>query len=300
LASTLRYLAGGSYLDIAFEFGMSPITFMHSVLWNTCNAIEVSLDIDFSLAPEDLHRSSEEFANYSNNRMKGCVMAIDGWVCVTRQPTKEEACGNVTAYRNRKHCWGIVCLAGCDARCRFTMFSCQNSGSTYDSTAWQFTSLRTALEEGKLHKDYYVIGDEAFVNTQQFLVPWGGRNLGIWKDSFNYHLSSMRQCIERAFGLLTQRWGIFWRPLNCRADKWPLICIVAAKLHNFCIDRKEMEVPSRWSADIQIGDRWQLVDNEDEEFGGSRPTGDTRRRITYQLELEGFLRPPHAQVNSRA
>ena len=37
---------------------------------------------------------------------------------------------DVMAYRNRHDCWGLVVLAGCDARCRFTMFSCKNCGST--------------------------------------------------------------------------------------------------------------------------------------------------------------------------
>ena len=39
-----------------------------------------------------------------------------------------------------------------------------------------------------------------------------GRGLDRYKDSFNYWLSHSRQAVERAFGMLTQRWGIFWRP----------------------------------------------------------------------------------------
>ena len=57
------------------------------------------------------------------------------------------------------------------------------------------------LDNGDLPSEYFVIGDEAFVCSSQILCPWSGSNLGLWKDSFNYHLSSMRQCIERAFGL---------------------------------------------------------------------------------------------------
>lgn len=49
----------------------------------------------------------------------------------------------------------------------------------------------------------------------------------------------MRQCIERAFPLLTQRWDIFWRPLRSSYDKWTLVCSVAAKLQNFCIHENE-------------------------------------------------------------
>jgi hypothetical protein len=53
---------------------------------------------------------------------------------------------------------------------------------------------------GKLHTDFYVIGDEAFTCTRQFSVPWSGTGIGIARDTFNYCLSVRRQVIERVFG----------------------------------------------------------------------------------------------------
>jgi hypothetical protein len=102
---------------------------------------------------------------------------------------------------------------------------------------------------------YYFIGDEAFVCTTQFLVPWSGHGLDVWSDSFNYHLSSMRQCIERAFGVLTQRWGVFWRELKCSFDKWTLVVTVAAKLHNYCIDMRDTDIAPRRNEDFEYGDQ---------------------------------------------
>lgn len=81
-------------------------------------------------------------------------------------------------------------LAGCDSKCRFNMFSCQWSGGTHDCLAWEGCNMKCVLDDGLLPEKYFVIGDEAFVNTPQFLVPWSGRGLGPWKDSFNYYLSS--------------------------------------------------------------------------------------------------------------
>jgi hypothetical protein len=56
---------------------------------------------------------------------------------------------------------------------------------------------------------YFFIGDKAFTNTFQFCSPWSGRGLDEYKDSFNFWLSHSRQCVRHAFGILTQRWGIF-------------------------------------------------------------------------------------------
>lgn len=295
VACALRWLAGGSYLDISNLFGVSSGNFFSSrgVLWQTLDAFDKCLTIAFNVNPQSLHDTAEGFARYSHGRMNHCVMAIDGWVCKTREPSDKEV-GNAKHYRNRKNCWAIVVLAGCDSKCRFTFFNANNSGSTNDIVAWNNSRLKAALDENALPTPYYFIGDEAFTNTSQFLVPWSGSNLGMYKDSFNYHLSRMRQCIERAFGQLTGRWGIFWRPLDCQFDKWAHMCTVCAKLHNFCIDNKDEEHSApRAAEDHQQGDAWVVLENNDPETDSElrgRPSGDTRRDITNYLENNGWLR----------
>ena len=227
-------------------------------------------------------------------------MAVDGWVCQTRKPYVTEVDTPIT-YRNRKDMFGIVVMAGCSSDTRFMMFSCISSGSTNDVIAWNMSNVKNALDEGRLPPKYYFIGDEAFSNTNQFLVPWSGHGLDPWKDSFNFHLSSMRQCIERAFGILTQRWGIFWRPLRCDFRRWPLICITAAKLHNFCLDMNEGSdtILSRYDEDMYPGDEYNVVMNGnlnemDDDNIAVRPTGDRRRNLTAMFEHIGVRRPNNA------
>ena len=45
------------------------------------------------------------------------------------------------------------------------------------------------------------------------LTPWKGTKLPKAQDAFNYYLSLHRQVIERSFGQLVARWGIFWRAI---------------------------------------------------------------------------------------
>jgi hypothetical protein len=216
LAATLRWLAGGSHHDISAFFGLSSINFFHPkyFLWETLDVLDAELELGFSLDENYLKETAEGFSEFSGGHLKHCVMAVDGWVCKTRQPTKKEVGQAVASYRNRKQCFGLVVLAGCDSKCKFTMLSVKSSGSTHDCTAWEATNMKTVLDLQLLPFKYYLIGDEAFVCTNQFLTPYSGSNLTMWQDSFNYHLSRMRQCIERAFGILTQRWGIFGEILD--------------------------------------------------------------------------------------
>ena len=38
----------------------------------------------------------------------------------------------------------------------------------------------------KLTEKYYARGDSAFMNTNNFLTPFEGINIDVYKDSFNY------------------------------------------------------------------------------------------------------------------
>jgi hypothetical protein len=76
LAVTLRWLAGGSYLDLCFAWGVATSAFYHpdKVLWPTVEAIdaafEIGLPVDDPLNLEDLARGFDE---HSCGILKGCV-----------------------------------------------------------------------------------------------------------------------------------------------------------------------------------------------------------------------------------
>ena len=126
---TLRWLAGGSYLDLCFGWGISIPSFYEICIWPTIDAIDQTFQIGLPLDDlNELKRMADEFSLYSRGQLWGCVTAIDGWVARTRKPFNSEV-ADVMSYRNRHDCWGLVVLAGCDAHCRFTVFSCKNSGS---------------------------------------------------------------------------------------------------------------------------------------------------------------------------
>lgn len=147
----------------------------------------------------------------------------------------------------------------------------------------------------------FFIGDEAFTNTFQFLSPWSGRGLDEYKDSFNFWLSHSRQCVERAFGISTQRWGIFWRPFRFAFDRWSLVVMAAMKLHNPCIDRRDVSPVHHYNEDMRPADQWVVYDNfrnDDVELHG-RPVGDRRYDLMLKLQQPGIRRPLHASMNSR-
>lgn len=160
LAATLRWLGGGSYLDISNTYGLDHTNFFNDfyILWPTIDAIEKCLPIGFNLNIDMLRETAAGFSKYSYGHMTGCVMAVDGWVCKTRCPTREEVGLSISQYRNRKCAWGIVVMAGCDHKCRFTFVSANSCGSTNDVIAWEFSELKIKIDEGVLPEEFYFIG----------------------------------------------------------------------------------------------------------------------------------------------
>ena len=93
LGATIRFLAGGSYIDIAGLYGLDPNNFFNSVsgpLWPTIRALDSVLHIGLDLDPAALKKTGLAFSKFTNGRMVHNVMAVDGWVVRTRMPTKAE------------------------------------------------------------------------------------------------------------------------------------------------------------------------------------------------------------------
>ena len=201
LAVTLRYLAGASHLDLSFGYGVSKSGLFNQtngIIWKTMEAINNVLEISFPV--DDVSKMNDieiGFRKYSLHRIRGCVMAVDGWVVRTRKPYRSEV-SNINCFRNRKDCYGLVVIGGVDSDCRFRMLSIKSPGSTNDCVAWEFSNHYTdIIAKQLLPPQFFYIGDEGFVNTNNFLTPIGGNFLTPSEDGFNYHLSRMRQNVER-------------------------------------------------------------------------------------------------------
>jgi hypothetical protein len=120
--------------------------------------------------------------------LDGCVLAVDGFGVQTRCPYKKEVPAQKD-YRLRKGGFAIIAITGYDVDCQFITTSVKHSSSTNDLIAWQSLKLYKWLEvDGGLPSTYFLIGDEAFTNTQQFLSAWPRKGLDRYKDSFNYWL----------------------------------------------------------------------------------------------------------------
>jgi DDE superfamily endonuclease len=236
---TLRYLAGGSYLDIADIAGISQAS-LYRVVWKTITAIVQckALRIRFPKTNEEITAAIAGFAGVSTDTaIKNCVGVVDGYLLRIRVPAKKEV-GNVRSFFSGHYqCYGVNIQAVADHQSRFIHFAFAAPGVTGDRDAIKQCSLHGLVED--LPVGLCVIGDAAYQPTEHMVpVYHGADKLHAKYDNFNFFASQLRIRVEMAFGIMQSKWGILQRPVGCTLRNMLWMAQAIARLHNFCINER--------------------------------------------------------------
>eukprot|EP00918_Siedleckia_nematoides_P051441 GHVU01112628.1.p1 GENE.GHVU01112628.1~~GHVU01112628.1.p1 ORF type:complete len:433 (-),score=43.14 GHVU01112628.1:208-1506(-) len=240
LHCALRWLAGAQVPDLVSYSGLSQSS-VYKAIHTTTKAIcqHDALAIYLPRCAEDIHAAAEGFrAGSHGDLMKGCVLAVDGWLCPIQQPGEREADGAVRCYFSGHYQrFGVNVQVAVDHRGRFVWVDVAGPGSTNDVTAYEGSALQNYVES--LPIGYYGIGDNAYMPTEHFLTPFSGCQKGNPpKSAFNYCLSQQRIKVEMALGRLVAKFRIFRSPLQIALKHVGRTVIASCCVHNYLIDKQ--------------------------------------------------------------
>lgn len=184
---------------------------------------------------ESIAEQFEQNANFPH-----CIGAVDGKHIRIVNPSN-------SMYFNYKGYSSIVLMAVADSNYRFIYVNIGSYGKDCDSNIFKNSSLWTGIKKNEVgipeekclrgttspKVPYFLVGDEAFGLDRHLLRPYGGKNLTLDKRIFNYRLSRARRYIECAFGILSNKWRIFHRPINVNTNFATDIVKACVVLHNF-------------------------------------------------------------------
>ncbi|XP_015378544.1 PREDICTED: uncharacterized protein LOC107172762, partial [Diuraphis noxia] len=191
---------------------------------------------------------SEEFKIRSN--FPNCLGAVDGKHI---RVVKPERSGSL--FMNYKLFFSIGLMAVADANYKFVYIDVGSYGKDSDSTIFRNSSLWKNLERNNLERNnlnipessqvpginiplpYAFVGDEAFSLSKHLLRPYSGTHLPDRKKIFNYRLTRARRYVECTFGIFSNKWRIFHRPIDVKVDFAVNIVKCCCVLHNFVRDR---------------------------------------------------------------
>jgi len=243
----LRWLAGGSYLDISSHHGVSSTTFFRAkeefvAAVNAAPQLEIRFpDLGDAEALRKLADGFEKLSHYG--LFKDVVGAIDGVLLHLHSVSATDS-PQPTKFFTRKGslAWNVQAVV--DAKRRFTYYSIRCPGSVHDAVAFSHTDLYYQLETAGIAGNYHFIADAAYGGMVGIATPftWSG-NMKEEQSAFNYQLSSIRIEVECAFGMLLQRWGILWKGLRTPLRASTKVIGACMRLHNLAIDFRDTEAP---------------------------------------------------------
>ena len=241
----LRWLAGGSFLDICPLVGISKSAF-YETLWRAIYAIFSSKhhELDNIHFPQTFDECTDAAAGFESishcSAIRNCVSAIDGYLLKIQTPSSAEV-GNVRSYFSGHYqCHGVNIQAACDHLCRFTFIGVAGPGVMPDRDAIHQISLGDLID--RLPIGFVCIGDAAYTPTEHLApIYFGNASKKKRYDHFNFYASQLRIRIEMAFGLMVAKWRVLQLPSRLKVARLKFVMLSIARLHNYCINERSWE-----------------------------------------------------------
>ena len=135
-----------------------------------------------------------------------------------------------------------------------------------DCDAIKETSLPSLLRN--VPAGFVIIGDAAYKASEKIVsLFYGVDALVLENNNFNFYRSQCHTCIEMAFRMMSQKWGILKHPLSGNMQFTTKIAICVACLHNFTINKrskKEMQQLEQDTIDLLFQDHNCIITGTDQ------------------------------------
>lgn len=215
-------------------------------------------------------QSSRKYYPY----FKDVAGALDGTHIYAFLPSAQ-----ATPYRNRKNTLTQNVLGVCTLDLQFCFVYPGWEGSAHDTRV-----VEDAQERGGFHtpEGKYWLADAGYPNKYPFLVPYRGTRYHLreqalanqkpqnYKELFNLRHSSLRNVIERIFGVLKRRFKILSSAPEYTLQKQKRLVFALTALHNF----------------IRTYDRCDVFEEEERKAEAARRADEEVIRTAAQAEQE--------------
>lgn len=274
LIVTLRYLAtGSSFQTLGFSFRMGRPT-VADIVRETCQMLWKALQPIYMPFPTQqmfLHIASEFWATWN---FPHCIGCIDGKHIRIKCPG-----GSGSMAWNYKGFHSLVLQAVADSNYRFLAVDVGGWGQQSDGGTFSASDFYEHMQNGTLNippdaplpdpdlntnMPFVFVGDEAYPLMRNVLRPYPRSQLDQSKEYFNARLSRARKCVECAFGIMTAKWRILWKPIETGLDLADDIVKAMCILHNVVIDHEGVDTLLEESAEhatVQLPTRTIQEDN---------------------------------------
>ncbi|XP_066934420.1 putative nuclease HARBI1 [Clytia hemisphaerica] len=188
-------------------------------------------------------RAKRIMSSFSKRGLPKIVGAIDGTHIRISPPSEKPE-----QYVNRKGFHSLNFQATCDNNLLFTDVYGGWPGSVLDARVYKNSDLAKRIARHPINTCHggYLIGDAAYSLSFTLITPYKNYgNFNAIQKRFNYVQSSSRVAIERAFGLLKEKFHRLKNFEMVRLDRLTTIVHALCAIHNFLIVNETIEYNDR-------------------------------------------------------
>ncbi|XP_059638654.1 protein ALP1-like [Cornus florida] len=232
--------------------------------------------------PLEIQHNEKYFPFFQN-----CIGAIDGTHIHANVPASSQI-----PYRERKSDTTQNVMAICSFDMKFTYVVAGWEGSANDSRVLLETIFDPTMNFSLPPEGKYYLVDSGYTNMRYFLAPYRGERYHLQEyrgrrirgphELFNYRHSSLRNVIERCFGILKMRWPILKLMPPYKLSVQALIVIACCTLHNFIRDEARLDRLFDEYGDENVNLQEEEEKEEEVELGGTSQ----RVNVTHELIQE--------------
>lgn len=234
---------GQSFHALGFSFRMGVST-VRQIVHEVCEEVWELFHNEHLALP-----TRDQFLKIADDFMgkwqfPNCLGSIDGKHVRIKNPRKSGS-----LYFNYRKFFSIVLQAVVDARYRFICIDVGSYGHQHDAGTFRQSMFHNVVIQNQsqipdarplpgtnLSVPFVFLGDEAYPLLPNLLRPYPKTSLNAETQYYNDRHSRARKTVECAFGIMTNKWRLLWKPIEVNPDKADNIIKCICLLHNVVID----------------------------------------------------------------
>ena len=232
LLAALRYYASASFQAVTGDTLGLPQPTVSKIVARV-SVVLAAMSNQYIRFPEDLSTTKRDFYYLLPSRNPKFTPFPNVIGCIDCTHVEVVAAGveDRELYRNRKGRLSINVQAVCDAGLNFTNVVARWPGSVHDSRIFQMSELCAKLENKELGQGW-LLGDSGYALQPYLLTPLSNPQTAA-EQNYNFCHIQVRNCIERAFGVLKKRWPVLAEPVRQELSNGLATVMACFVLHNF-------------------------------------------------------------------
>lgn len=233
LLIALRFYALGSTQLAVGDFSGVSIASVCRIISRVSDALarKAPLFIKMPQTEAEMREVSEAF--YHIAAFPRVIGALDCTHIKIQSPGGEHA----ELYRNRKTWFSLNVQTVADPQLKIRDIVARWPGSTHDSTIFNNSVLKEALESG-VFRGYFIVADSGYKNTSYLATPYLTVDSPV-KNLYNESQIRTRNVVERSYGVWKRRFPCLSLGLRIALEKVQPVVVACAVLHNIAIDQKD-------------------------------------------------------------